>query len=77
MLSTSIPIALTTPPNRDAPFGRGRTPGFAMTGVWTNPRLALVPSAHPLRARTESCIRAVYERVFGARDLVLAPTLIA
>ena len=41
------------------------------------PPVILVPPAHPLRHEAETCIRAVYERAFGARDFALPHMLIA
>ncbi len=49
----------------------------AATPPSSAPRLLLVPEIHPLRAASEACIRTVYDRVFGARDIVLPPVLLA
>ncbi len=58
-------------------FRAGALASGAATPPSSAPRLLLVPEIHPLRAASEACIRTVYDRVFGARDIVLPPVLLA
>lgn len=72
VVPSALPFAKREPPFDDAlPADAGVAAGPAA------PRVVLVPQLHPLRAGTEACIRTVYERAYGARDLTLPRMLIA
>lgn len=81
MLSTCVPTGVSpstpTPTTPEVPFGCGRFAAALGLGARSPRPLLLVPPSHPLRDEVEACIRGVYERAFGARQLTFSTTLIA
>ncbi|MGO8918458.1 MAG: thermostable hemolysin [Stellaceae bacterium] len=63
--------------DRDISIDRTRFTDVDIIGERADQRVILASLSHSLRAQAEACIRTVYKRVFGARDLVFPGTLAA
>ncbi len=75
-LHDSTTVAMTSP-KFDGSFYTARRDDTYAIRKRAAGRVILISQAHVLRAQTEACIREVYEKYFGAKELEFPGTLLA